>query len=112
MHGAGDPRQITIGNVFQIQAGERVCQIANHGETMHGAGGEFAEFFVGVDEEHRCFGVVGVDREVTRHDLEHDVTPVIGATTTRGQTRVAAIRGLADRVQEPAHPKVSHAQPP
>jgi len=25
---------------------------------------------------------------------------------------VAAVRGLADRIQEPAHPKVSHAQPP
>ena len=32
---------------------------------------------------------------------------------THGQTKkVAAVRGLADRAQEPAHPKVCHVQLP
>ncbi|RON36219.1 hypothetical protein BK664_19935 [Pseudomonas brassicacearum] len=69
MNRPGNARQIAIGNVFEVQAGQGVRQIANHGEAMRSASGDVAEFFVSVDEEHRGFGVVGVDGEVTRHDL-------------------------------------------
>jgi hypothetical protein len=70
---------------------------------------------VGVDEEYRILGVVGVDGEVTGHDLvEHMYNSRLSYHRSRpSESKVAAVCGLADRyLKDPAHPKVSRAQLP
>ena len=115
MHRAGYPRQIAIGNVFEREAGQGVRQIANHGKAMRRAGSNLTDFFMSVDVEHRGIGVVGVDGEVTGHDLvEHRDNSRLSFHRSRpSECKVAAVCGLADRyLKDPAHPKVSRAQPP
>jgi hypothetical protein len=69
MNRAGHPRQITIGDALEVKAGKGVGQIAHDHKPVHRTGGHVAEFSVGIDEEHRGFGVVGVDGEIARHYL-------------------------------------------
>lgn len=77
MHRAGNARQITIGNALEVETGKRVCQIAHDHKTVHRTRGHVAEFFLSIDEEHRGFGVVGVDGEVAGDYLiGHGVTPI------------------------------------
>jgi hypothetical protein len=57
---------------------------------------------VGIDEEHRGFGVVGVDGEVTRHDLVgHECKLQVNLPPFAAKRiKVAAVCGLADQIPE------------
>lgn len=61
MHPSGDPRQVAVGNVFQVKRGQRVHQIPHHGETMGRTAGQIAQRGLGVEVENGLVGVVGVD---------------------------------------------------
>lgn len=61
MHPSGDPRQVAVGNVFQVKRGQRVHQIPHHGETMGRTAGQIVQRGLGIEVENGLVGVMGVD---------------------------------------------------
>ena len=78
---------------------------------MSGSFEKIRDSGVGVDVQRRADAEIALKRMEFRHgniSLSEEFPPFAAK-----QIQVTAVRGLADRTKRtPAHPKVSHAQPP